>query len=302
MLSKKYMIVLGGLYLTATLIPTGFVTPAGAVPITFNTALAVSEEEWLVRQQIIVTGVHGDPAGLGREFDALASVSVVGYGLTKDLAVFGILPYVQKTLKTPDGTRSTSGFGDAKVFARYTLYQNDGVGQTFRIAPFWGIELPTGENQERDTLGILPVPVQTGSGSWDVFGGAVMTYGTTNWQIDTSLSYQDNRKADGIEVGNVFKADASFQYRLWPSDLSGDVNGFLFGILEANFIHEDKTEVNGVANANSGGTTLFLSPGLQYASKDWIAEASVQLPVMQNLGGTRLEKDYSARISVRFNF
>ncbi len=280
-----------------TMMPT-----AQAVPITFNTALAISEEEWLVRQQLIIAKVHDDPTLLGREFDALTSVSVAGYGLTKDLAIFGILPYAHKTLKTPAGTRSTSGFGDAKVFARYTLYQNDAPGQTFRISPFLGVELPTGENRATDNLGLIPVPVQAGSGSWDMFGGLVMTYGTTDWQVDSSVSYQDNSKADGVEIGNVFKADLSLQYRLWPTELTDDVNGFLFGILEANFIHEDKTEIGSVANLDSGGTTLFLSPGLQYATKDWIAEASVQIPVYQNLGGTRLEKDYIARASVRFNF
>jgi hypothetical protein len=60
--------------------------------------------------------------------------------------------------------------------------------------------------------------------------------------------------------------------------------------------------VSGATNPNSGGTRLFLAPGLQYVTKRWIAEAAVQIPVSQNLNGTALENDYIARISFRFNF
>ncbi len=273
-----------------------------AAPITSNTALAISEDEWLLREQLITMRASDDPAGLGREFTATTSVSVAGYGLTPKLALFGVVPLAHKQLKTPAGKRKASGLGDMALFARYTLLQSDGVGQTFRMAPFAGVELPTGKHNERDALGLLPTPVQLGSGSWDPFAGFIMTYATTGWQIDTSVSYQDNRRAGSVERGNVFKADASLQVRLWPDELTANTDSFLFGVLEANLVQEGKNELNGIKDPNSGGTTLFVAPGLQYAAKSWIAEASVQFPIVQNLGGTRLQKDYIARASVRFNF
>ena len=52
----------------------------------------------------------------------------------------------------------------------------------------------------------------------------------------------------------------------------------------------------------SGGTTLFLVPGLQYVTRRWIVEAAVQLPVVQDLNGTALENDYIVRAGFRFNF
>ncbi len=275
---------------------------AVAAPISSNTALAISQDEWLVREQVIVVRATDDPSGLEREFTATTSVSVAGYGLSPKLALFGILPLAHKELKTPAGKRKASGLGDIRLFARYTLFQDDGPGQTFRIAPFAGVELPTGKHNDRDALGLLPTPVQLGSNSWDPFAGVVMTYATTDWQVDTSVSYQDNRKGSGVERGNVFKADVSAQVRLWPGELTASTSSFLFGVLEANLVHEEKTKLNGITNQNSGGTTLFIAPGLQYAAKSWIAEVLVQIPVVQNLGGTRLQKDYIARASVRFNF
>ena len=78
--------------------------------------------------------------------------------------------------------------------------------------------------------------------------------------------------------------------------------GFLYGILEANLIHREKDEAGGRSNPDSGGITLFLSPGLQYVTKRWILEGGVQVPVVQDLNGDALEADYVARFGFRVNF
>ena len=54
-------------------------------------------------------------------------------------------------------------------------------------------------------------------------------------------------------------------------------------------------------DANSGGTTLFVSPGLQYVTKRWVIEGIVQLPVVQNLNGTALKDDFIVRAGFRLN-
>lgn len=71
---------------------------------------------------------------------------------------------------------------------------------------------------------------------------------------------------------------------------------------ELNLIHQEKNRVNGDANPNSGGTTLWGLVGLQYVTARRIIEAGVQLPLIQNLNGTALERDYIVRGSIRLNF
>ena len=144
--------------------------------------------------------------------------------------------------------------------------------------------------------------MQPGSGSWDPFAGVVATYQVLDFQLDAQASYRVNTEANGFEFGDVARFDASLQYRLWPRTLGRGVPGFLYGILEANLIHEDRDEDGGVDDPNSGGTTLFLTPGLQYVTKRWIVEAAVQLPAVQDLNGTALENDYVVRAGFRFNF
>ena len=284
----------------------GWAGAAWGAPITANTALPVAEGEFVFREQIVIDRSGDDPSGAERDRTAWSAVSVLGYGVNSDLAVFGVVPYVDKRLELTEGgarrARSARGLGDVSLFGRYTVFKDNFPGGSFRVAPFAGVETPTGNDDERDAFGRKPASVQPGSGSWDPFGGIVATYQTLDFQIDAQLSYKFNTEANDFEFGDVARADASLQLRLWPRELTGGVPGFLYGIVEANLIHNDKNANGGLADPNSGGTTLFLVPGVQYVTKRWIIEAAVQLPVMQDLNGTALESDFVVRAGFRFNF
>ena len=277
-----------------------------SAPMTFNTALPVAEGEFVFRGQLVLDQSGDDPGSAGRDRTAWSAISVLGYGINADLALFGVVPYVDKRLELiEDGARrarSARGLGDIRLFARYTAFKDNFRGGSFRIAPFAGVEAPTGEDNEADSFGRLPASVQPGSGSWDPFAGVVATYQVLDFQLDAQASYRVNTEANGFEFGDVARFDASLQYRLWPRTLGRGVPGFLYGILEANLVHKDRNEDSGVDDANSGGTTLFLTPGLQYVTKRWIVEAAVQLPAFQDLNGTALENDYIVRAGLRFNF
>lgn len=293
-------------YLLALLTAVATIPTAFAAPQSFNTALPVAEGEFVFREQFILDQSGDDPSGAQRDREAWTFVSVLGYGVNADLALFGVVPYTGRRLELNEGGgrrgRSADGIGDVRLFGRYTAYRRDGPGRTFRIAPFAGVEMPTGEDDESDSFGRLPASVQPGSGSWDPFGGVVLTYQTLKYQIDAQASYQANTKANDFEFGDVARLDGSFQLRLWPRSLDSGVPGFLYGVLEANLIHQDKNVSAGADDPNSGGLSLFILPGLQYVTKRWIIEGGVQIPVFQDLNGTALEKDYIVRGGFRLNF
>ncbi len=285
---------------------TGWTGAAWSAPVTFNTALPVAEGEFVFRGQFVLDQSGDDPSGADRERTAWAGVSVLGYGVNSDLTLFGVVPYVDKRLELTEGgarrARSARGLGDVSLFGRYTVFKDNFRGGNFRIAPFAGLELPTGDDDASDAFGRLPASVQPGSGSWDPFGGIVATYQTLAFQIDAQVSYKANTEANDFAFCDVARLDATLQYRLWPRDLGGGVPGFLYGVVEANLVYRDKNRTGGLDDTNSGGTTLFLVPGLQYVTKRWIAEAAVQVPAVQDLNGTALEKDYVVRAGFRVNF
>ena len=144
--------------------------------------------------------------------------------------------------------------------------------------------------------------IQVGSGAWEGFAGVVATYQTLRYQVDGQLNYRVNGEANGFEAGDVARIDGSLQYRLKPKTLTTGVPGFLYGVIETNLIYREKNKVNGATDPNSGGTTLFIAPGLQYVTKRWIAEVAIQIPVSQDLNGMALENDYIVRGGFRLNF
>jgi len=279
---------------------------AVAAPITFNTALPVAEDEFVFRQQLRWLRSSDDPGGMDRDMRAFASISVLGYGVNSRLALFGVLPWMDKSLDmTVAGDkieRENRGLGDLTGFARYTLWQDDAPGRTFRLGGFAGLTAPTGKDDESDRFGRLPPPLQDGSGAWNGFGGLVVTWQTLDYQFDGQLSDRRNREANDFEAGDETRLDLSWQQRLWPRELSGGVPGFLYGVLELNWLHQGKNRINGQDDPNSGGNTLWLSPGLQYVTKRWVLEAVVQKPVAQDLNGTALENDIIVTTSFRIKF
>lgn len=289
------------------LVPTLVWTrPVIAAPITFNTALPVTHSVFIAREQVVVNQAGDDPGTADRDRTEVAAVTVLGYGVTGRWALFGELPYRAIDLDMDTGgqrvSRDSSGFGDLSLFARYTAYQYDRPRHTFRIAPFAGVKAPTGEDDDRDARGRLPAAVQPGSGSWDYFGGIVTSYQTLRFQIDAQAAYRANTEANGFEAGDVVRLDGSLQYRLYPWRLGGGAPAFVYGVIEVNFVHQDKDRLAGDTDPDSGGTRLFLTPGVQYVGRRWILEGAVQVPVVQDLNGTALENDYIVRAGVRFNF
>ncbi len=99
------------------------------------------------------------------------------------------------------------------------------------------------------------------------FGGVVLTFQTLAFEIDTEAAYKFNTEADGFEFGDEARFDLSVQYRLWPRDIGAGTPGFLYGVLEGNLVHQAKNRASGVRDPNSGGTVLFLAPGLQYVTR-----------------------------------
>ena len=133
---------------------------ASAAPLTFNTALPISQDEWILREQFVYMKSADDPTPMSRHMEVSGLMTMLGYGVTRNFALFGVLPYADKRLSMNMGSqdihRSQAGFGDAMFMGRYTAYEDNASGHTFRIAPFLGVKAPTGSDHASDHLGRLP--------------------------------------------------------------------------------------------------------------------------------------------------
>ncbi|WP_341580871.1 transporter [Marinobacter metalliresistant] len=284
------------------------VSAVQAAPNTFNTALPVAQGQTIWREQFVLRE-RSDNGPMDRQVSVQALGSVLGYGVTSKFAVFGMVPYFfnkELDVTTPMGRveRDTSGFGDISLFGRYTLYKKDYTGSTFRVAPVVGLTAPTGDDNDSDRFGELPRPLQAGDGAWDVFGAVVTTYQTLQYQVDGQLLYRENGRHDGFARGDETRFDASLQYRIWPRSMKGvpGTPSFVYALLESNVIHRERDDLGSGTDADSGGTQWLLAPGLQYVSRSWIVEGTVQLPVAEDSNGDAIEDDYIVRVGFRRNF
>ncbi len=273
--------------------------PTWAAPISFNTALPVTQGEGIVRAQLI----RRERNSPGAEVDISALALATGYGLNSRLAVFAAIPLMQKQLNPKQGTakRTAQGLGDLSLFGRYTVWQQDGPGSTLRIAPLLGITVPTGQDAEHDRFGRLPRPLQTGAGSWAGMAGVVVTRQTLAWQWDGQLAYTHTGHDEGYRPGRRVALDLSGQWRIWPRSLGRGVPGFVYGVLESQWSDSTADQV-GRKDTASGGSRWLLAPGLQYISQRWVVESAVQIPIVENLPVGALTDSYVARLSLRTNF
>ena len=263
--------------------------------VTTNNALPIGEGQFLIRGQ--ATYLRADDGN--QEFEEFSVPIVFGYGTTQDLALFAVVPFLNRSLDVEGLERNEFGLGDINFLARYTVFQIDQAGKTFRIAPIVGLKVPTGSSQSSDEFGLLPPSLQLGTGTFDPSFGIIFTRQTLNDNLSASFVYQINTEANNINFGNDASIDLAYKYRVFPQAIK---SGFLFAGLESNLSIQNRDRVAEVVNMDSGGTLLFLSPSIQYITERFNVEGAVQIPVIQALNGNTLAPDIRLILGVQVNF
>lgn len=275
-------------------------TNALSAPINSNVALPVRQGGFVFRSQVKWLRATDDPTSLNREVNVVAVPNVLVYGATPDLALFAIFPYIFRQVEFTDTAseqrinKNENGIGDLTLLARYTIYARDYPSGTFRIAPLAGIKIPTGDDDLE--------PITTDSIDLQFGGVSTITWDIGRHEIDADVIYRINTEAKSFESGDDLTYDLAYEFRVYPWTLP-DVGApdFIYLVAEANGIYSQKGKLGSETIDDSGGHILFLSPGLQFATRRYILEASIQLPAVQELNGNQLETDFILTAGFRVN-
>lgn len=274
-------------------------SPVDASPITFMTDLPVGENFFVLDEQFLSMPSAVDPTSAQRSLGISAEMSTLAYGVTRDFTLFAMVPYLGANvdMTLPNGERMSQfmgSFGDISVFGRYTAYEHDAIGSTFRIAPIFGFVAPAGG---------LVVPTGFDPGSWGIEMGGIATYQTLNFELDGSLTNIAPTNGASILSG-LTELDGNFQYRIWPITVGSGLPNFLYAGVETNFIYQGNDDLNGLLYPE--GSMLFIDPTLQFVTEYWLLEAAIQVPVYQNItnyhGFQGLDNAYILHLGLRFNF
>lgn len=284
---------------------------------------------------------HGEDHAHVHSIDTITSPSLnIAYGLTDDLMFAVRLPYIQRKgireghAHEHEGEPvefevhnhgSASGIGDLSVLGQWRFFNDQAANR--EAAVLLGLKAPTGKTRDRDHDGErFDAEFQPGSGSWDGLFGLAFTQRFGQWSFDTSVLYtlvtegiQDTDLGDRLNYGvalsyrvtgvaghapmyNGGKAHRHDGAGAPPLSNTATSGPALDLIVELNGEWHDNQETAGERDGNSGGHTLYVSPGLRLSQDKWSAFASVGIPIVNDMNGIQSEADWRLVTGVMVGF
>lgn len=277
-----------------------FHTPT-ALPIALAEGGIRSFYQRLVMGSVVRNGREvANPEGLRVDVDAVPLM--VPYGLRRGTVVTAGIPYVHKAYEASGSTQSNSGLGDLFVVIKQELIASDFIAGNRRLALFAGATFPTGQTKTGGTR--LPVPLRLGLGTANLQGQAVFSYVNNRFGAHGGAGYAAaTGSTAGVRLGDRVRYDLAAGYRVVPRVYETIQDVTVAAYLELNGTVERASTQRGSRVADTGGHTLFLSPGLQLIPRSNLAvEGSLQLPIVREPRGTQLVPDWTLAAGVRTLF
>jgi hypothetical protein len=226
------------------------------------------------------------------------------YGFNEDWGVNIQLPYIMRSHATNGlnfdgtdaGTSKTQSIGDVKVIGRYM-----GLTESHNFGIQLGLKLPTGSYTQTFSGGpIAGQPLdrglQPGSGTTDlIVGGFYFDSLSQNWDYFVQGLYQTpTNSKDDFKPGNSLNLNIGFRYVGLESVIPQ---------IQINARHAQKDSGLNASPDDSGGQTIYLSPGVTIPISEKVkAYGFVQVPIHQNLNGYQLAPKYTVSLGTRIDF
>jgi hypothetical protein len=284
-----------------------------------GSGIKVSERYTLLDQ--VYQGTRKQPSPGARE-EHWTTEFTGFYGITPAFMLLAVIPYKNgrtngELMLNPDGTPSgldaagagkASGLGDVALMGRYTFVKQEKPESTNIMAGLAGIKFATGGTNAKtsDGLNFLDSHLQPGTGSTDYFLGLSFSHSLERFSLSANLlgtiTTAGKFGDTAHEFGNALNYDFSGKYRLYPEAFS-PLKPQWFIALGLNGELREREKVAGDTDPDSGGNTIYVSPGLQVVfAPHWVVELSYQHAVYHNLYGTQLGETYKAIGGVTYLF
>jgi hypothetical protein len=245
------------------------------------------------------------------------------YGLTDRLTISAELPYIRRDdLREGEHSHSggvatnevvplgsVSGIGDVSLLAKYRLTRGDNAG----IALIGGMKLPTGGTHARSLdAERLETEHQPGTGSWDPILGAALGADLGWATLDGSLLYQFAGKgAQQTELGDRLQAGLALSHRFGPPEHHHGAEGEAhdhhdrhrhasWDVFASTSVEwEGRQTIAGAVEQESGGTVMWLTPGVRYNTVSELSiAAAVGVPLWQNIRASHPDNGYRLVLSL----
>jgi len=242
------------------------------------------------------------------------------YGLMPEFMMLIVVPYKVgrtsgelDTTVTPLALDTTmagdaSGLGDIALMGRYTFLKSETPDTTTIMAGLVGVKFATGKTDAKtaDGMNYLDSHLQPGTGSTDFLLGLSYSHSLQRFSLSANLlgtiTTEGKFGTTKHQFGNALNYDVTGKYRVAPEAFA-PTKPQLFVALGINGEVREREKEDGATVTDSGGNTIYLSPGLQLVLvPHWIVEFSYQHAIYHNLYGTQLGETYKAIAGVTYLF
>lgn len=232
------------------------------------------------------------------------------YAFAPKWQVIAVQPYVTADITQHSGDRSTrqdlNGLADSQFIIQYDgLYSHNAPGGLTRLSGVFGLQAPTGADR-------------FSARAFQYTGGLVFEkVAKLKYAFTADFEYTvatENRQ--GISAGNAAQFDVAPAYFIIPREApAANASGLrktfhrvfrngAFAILEFNGTSQAHAFARGTGMIpNTGGTTLAISPGVQYfVGRRFLVEFSAPIPAVKNLNGIQPRLDSTFLLGFRWLF
>lgn len=252
-----------------------------------------------------------DKAVKAGSFDAIDRTFLhtidVGYGVTDDLTLglsiswFEAIGFRESELEDDEVEMfkgNPDGLSDLWFYSKYRFLRRPHG----HYAILGGIKFPTGVDDRKNTAGEKIEPVeQPGSGSYDFLAGfAYSRWITEDWTLDTNIQYIFRTEgARDFKIGDRIDWNLAMAYQVIPKNKYPN----FAPVWEMNIRYLFRDEQDGKEEKDSGGTTIFVSPGVRAGITSRLSiGTSISFPVFQNLLGEQQETDFKITAAIGYSF
>ncbi|HHF7348498.1 TPA: transporter [Legionella feeleii] len=236
----------------------------------------------------------------------LVNYFMINYGITDNLTMGATLPYTRNyQLRTafPDeegffsqvvNLGDVSGIADANLFAFWHVLDDNKF--PLSTALVFGVNAPTGRTNAMTSYGVpFAAADQPGSGSWNPFAGLIISKKLGEFSLSADCIY--THTTQGIQetlLGKIVDYNFAVVYPLvTQNNKEKKLNYSIDGIVELNGEYLTQDKIAGINDPNTGGNSLFLSPGFRINLGDSVSfYFSAGFPVTETLHGTQVKSKY----------
>jgi hypothetical protein len=218
-----------------------------------------------------------------------------------DLAL--TLPLIHRDVSFGTVEGGFEAVGDATLRWKLSIFKRDDIMKSTRFSGLAGVKFPTGPWREEVDGVAAPRKLQPGTGSWDIFGGALFTFIDDRHRFAAEVIGRHNFEAFDFRLQPSLRVGAAYWYRISPARLEiAGAETEIRGVIELTSIFYGESRLAGTGLDDAGNIT-WLSPGIQvYPSVSVLFELSVQIPVIETVEDALGRRRVGVLFSIKFLF